>query len=279
MAESRLPVFPSRMVLTALKDRTVAARTGHELLKKKSDAIKARLQKMLRQIVEVKRTCVKELSDSYFGFTEATWAAGQFSHIVVENVKEASFRVKGSVNNVAGVKLPIFERNDALVVRDKDLSMLGLSKGGQQISAARDRFTKTLNAFVELASLQTSLQTLDNALKITNRKVNALEFVIMPQLNNTVKYVISELDELEREDQYRIKKVKDIRTRQEEEELEEKKAAEIAAERALNEQGIVTRPLAPTVAVPQQNLLSSTQRTFAVDALLDDDDTPQQDEY
>lgn len=58
---------------------------------------------------------------------------------------------------------------------------------------------------------------------VTNRRVNALEFVIMPMLYNTIKYIISELDELEREDQYRIKKVKDLRSQQDEAE-----AAEIA---------------------------------------------------
>lgn len=67
----------------------------------------------------------------------------------------------------------------------------------------RDSFTKTLDDLVQLASLQTSLKTLDDALKVTNRRVNALEFVIMPQLYNTIKYVLSELDEMEREDQYR----------------------------------------------------------------------------
>jgi len=66
-------------------------------------------------------------------------------------------------------------------------------------------------------------------LKVTNRRVNALEFVIMPQLNNTIKYIISELDEMEREDQYRIKKVKDIRTRLDDEEQAENDKIELAA--------------------------------------------------
>jgi len=73
-------------------------------------------------------------------------------------------------------------------------------------------FTKTLDDLVLLASLQTSLRTLDEALKITNRRVNALEFVVIPKLENTITYIKSELDELEREDTYRIKKVKDLRS-------------------------------------------------------------------
>ncbi len=68
-----------------------------------------------------------------------------------------------------------------------------------------------LDDLVKLCTLQTSMQMLDAALRVTNRRVNALEFVICPQLENTIAYVISELDELEREDTYRIKKVKDMR--------------------------------------------------------------------
>jgi V-type H+-transporting ATPase subunit D len=98
--------------------------------------------------------------------------------------------------------------------------MVGLSKGGQSVSKTRESFSKTLDDLVQLASLQTSLKTLDEALKVTNRRVNALEFVIMPQLGNTIRYIMAELDELEREDQFRIKKVKDIMSKIEEDRLE-----------------------------------------------------------
>ena len=63
-----------------------------------------------------------------------------------------------------------------------------------------------------VASLQTSFMTLDNALKVTNRRVNALEHVVVPRLNNTVKYILKELDEMEREEFFRLKKV--VKTKQ-----------------------------------------------------------------
>jgi len=89
---------------------------------------------------------------------------------------------------------------------------LGIARGGKEVQACREKFLSTLEALVQLASLQTSLKVLDEALKITNRRVNALEFVVMPKLENTIKYIKSELDEQEREDTYRIKKVKDLRS-------------------------------------------------------------------
>lgn len=218
MAEQRLNVFPSRMVLTAIKERYSAAKTGHDLLKRKSDAIKVNLNNILKKILVTKRRVGVSIKESFFSFTEAHWAAGDFNNIVIENTKEASYRIRTKINNVAGVKLPVFDR--AIGTNTGKDAMVGLSKGGQSVSKSRESFSKTLDDLVQLAGLQTSLKTLDEALKVTNRRVNALEFVIMPQLTNTITYIMAELDELEREDQFRIKKVKDIMSKIEEERLE-----------------------------------------------------------
>jgi len=212
-SDNRLAVFPSRMVLISIKERAVAAKTGHNLLKKKSDAIKFQLNSILKKILVLKRRVGVSMRDSAFSHTEAQWAAGNFNSVVIGNTRDATYRLKASINNIAGVKLPVFSRLEALSSRPDP--MLGLSRGARQVVKCREQFVKTLEDLVQLASLQTSLKTLDEALKITNRRVNALEFVVMPKLENTQKYIISELDELEREDTYRIKKVKDLRSQQE----------------------------------------------------------------
>jgi V-type H+-transporting ATPase subunit D len=212
MTEKRLAVFPSRMVLQGIKERSVAARTGHDLLKRKSDAIKLNLNNRLKEILIVKRRVGDAMRKSAFSHTEATWAAGEFNHTVIESTKDASFRVRATVVNVAGVKLPSFEKAKDDAHRSE--AMFGLSRGGEQVAKCRNMFLQTIEDLIKLASLQTSVKALDEALKVTNRRVNALEFVIMPVLANTITYINSELDELEREDNYRIKKVKDIRAKQ-----------------------------------------------------------------
>jgi len=209
----RLNVFPSRMTLTALKERMAAAKTGHSLLKRKSDAIKANLNHILKEILELKRKLFKVLMrDAAFSHTEAQYYAGPFNSQVIEATKDATFRLKTSIKNVAGVKLPVFRKHD----EDRSAaSNIALSSGGRYVVKCREAFSAALVDMVTLATKQTHLKTLDEALKITNRRVNALEFVIVPLLENTVKYIISELDEQEREDNYRIKKVKDLRVREE----------------------------------------------------------------
>ena len=275
MAEQRLNVFPSRMVLTGIKERLSAAKTGWDLLKRKSDAIKVNLNNILKKILVTKRRVGVSLKESAFAHTEAQWAAGDFNNQVIENTSEATYRIRTKVNNVAGVKLPVFDRA-ATYTTSKDI-LVGLSKGGQAVNKCRESYLKTLDDCVQLASLQTSLKTLDEALKVTNRRVNALEFVVMPQLNNTVKYIISELDELEREDQYRIKKVKDIRTQQDE--IEQ---AEYETEQARIKAEVEARGGAPVAGAAQQvnggggkkgkkgkEKSAIQQEQYAVDALMD----------
>ncbi len=85
--------------------------------------------------------------------------------------------------------------------------LTGLGRGGQAVGAARRSFLGAVGLLVELASLQTAFITLDAAIKATNRRVNALDNVVVPRLENTIAYIRGELDELEREEFFRLKKV------------------------------------------------------------------------
>ncbi|CAN7135079.1 unnamed protein product [Brassica rapa subsp. narinosa] len=78
----------------------------------------------------------------------------------------------------------------------------------------QERLNRAIEVLVELASLQTSFLTLDEAIKTTNRRVNALENVVKPKIENTISYIKGELDELEREDFFRLKKIQGYKRRE-----------------------------------------------------------------
>lgn len=88
----------------------------------------------------------------------------------------------------AGVKIPKFEQLHTGGEGTK-LSLTGLGSGGQQIQTCRKAFINSIELLVQLASLQTAFLTLDVAIKTTNRRVNALDNVVRPKLENTISYI------------------------------------------------------------------------------------------
>jgi len=139
-----------------------------------------------------------------FSLAEVTYATGDISYLVQEQAKTATFRVKAKQENVSGVVLPAFEVDR---VAGTDFNLTGLGRGGQQVLRSKEVYAKAVETLVELASLQTAFTILDEVIRATNRRVNAIEHVVIPRLENTVKYILSELDEMDREEFFRLKKV------------------------------------------------------------------------
>lgn len=136
-----------------------------------------------------------------FALAEVKYAAGDIKPTVIENATTSTTKVLLHVDNVAGVKVPVFTADTQ--GHDASTELIGMAKGGQQIVKAREAFSKAVEVLVKLATLQTSFITLDEAVKVTNRRVNALDCVVVPRLAATVAYINSELDELEREEFFR----------------------------------------------------------------------------
>ena len=105
-------------------------------------------------------------------------------------------RVRAFTDNVAGVKLPRFEHR-LVGVENAKAEMTGLGSGGKQLQNCKKAYLEAVELLVELAGLQTAFITLDIAIKTTSRRVNALENVVTPRLENTVQYIKGELDELD----------------------------------------------------------------------------------
>lgn len=160
-----------------------------------------------------------------FSLAEVTYATGDISYLVQEQAKSASFRVRAKQENVSGVVLPAFEvdrvagsgtsllllhftvapfiLNPTLNFCSTDFNLTGLGRGGQQVLRSKEVYAKAVETLVELASLQTAFTILDEVIRQTNRRVNAIEHVVIPKLDNTIRYIMSELDEMDREEFFR----------------------------------------------------------------------------
>uniref|UniRef100_A0A4W2D8Y4 V-type proton ATPase subunit D n=1 Tax=Bos indicus x Bos taurus TaxID=30522 RepID=A0A4W2D8Y4_BOBOX len=208
--KDRIEIFPSRMAQTIMKARLKGAQTGRNLLKKKSDALTLRFRQILKKIIETKMLMGEVMREAAFSLAEAKFTAGDFSTTVIQNVNKAQVKIRAKKDNVAGYELT------------------GLARGGEQLAKLKRNYAKAVELLVELASLQTSFVTLDEAIKITNRRVNAIEHVIIPRIERTLAYIITELDEREREEFYRLKKIqekKKILKEKSDKDLEQRRAA------------------------------------------------------
>merc|ERR1719326_2409936 len=126
---------------------------------------------------------------------KATWASGNVSSSIMEKVKKPSAMLKANSENVAGVFLPRFQLNvDS--AKDSPFTTFGVGAGGKVVATARETHSDTLVVLIKMASLQTS-----------SRRVNALEFVVMPRMEDIIAYIKTEMDEMEREEFFRVKKV------------------------------------------------------------------------
>uniref|UniRef100_A0A671K4U0 V-type proton ATPase subunit D n=1 Tax=Sinocyclocheilus anshuiensis TaxID=1608454 RepID=A0A671K4U0_9TELE len=200
--KDRIDVFPSRMAQTIMKARLKGAQTGRNLLKKKADALSMRFRQILRKIIELFINMMHHRTNLAPGLTKFC----PISTTVIQNVNKAQVKVRAKKDNVAGVTLPVFEHYQE---GGDSYELTGLARGGEQLSRLKRNYAKAVELLVELASLQTSFVTLDEAIKITNRRVNAIEHVIIPRIERTLTYIITELDEREREEFYRLKKIQE----------------------------------------------------------------------
>lgn len=207
-AGNREQVFPTRMTLGTMKLKLKGAQQGHSLLKRKSEALTKRFREITQRIDDSKRKMGRVMQTAAFSLAEVQYATGDnISYQVQESVQNARIQVRSKQENVSGVYLPSFSSH---INEDiNDFKLTGLGRGGQQVQRAKQVYTKVVEALIELASLQTAFIILDEVIKVTNRRVNAIEHVIIPRTENTISYINSELDELDREEFYRLKKVQE----------------------------------------------------------------------
>jgi len=227
--KDRYNIFPSRMAQTLMKARLKGAQTGHNLLKKKADALSIRFRSILKKIIDTKMLMGDVMKTASFSLAEAKFAmTGDFTQVVIQSVSKAQIKIRTKRDNVAGVILPSFESfNDGGDV----FELTGLGRGGTQLQKLKRNYSEAIKTLIELATLQTSFVILDDVIKITNRRVNAIEHVIIPKISRTITYITSELDEMEREEFYRLKKVQE--KKKQARALQEKKRKELIESGAL----------------------------------------------
>ena len=205
MLDKRMPVFPTRMSLTVTETKLRSAERGHDLLKKKSDALQIRYLRISKVIRERREQAYSALRHAYISMSHAEYLGGNLA-FYANSCRKSPVFVQACTEQASGVTLPKLS-----LLRANTKPVISLGKSGMTIMKCREGFIQALELLVELCALENSLKILESVFNSTNRRVNSLEFILIPTYRNTQQYIISELDEREREDFYRLKKIQNLK--------------------------------------------------------------------
>ena len=205
-----MSIVPSQMALLQSKGKLKSANKGKDLLKRKADALKVQFLQVTKNLIELKKDLGSNFNKSLIFLEKANFStsSGDVSRIVDENVRSrADVKLTLKTKPVAGVTLPQFGIRNIEEEKYGESQILGITGGGQTLNITKKHFYEFLKKIVEIATLQTSYLAIDECLKITNRRVNALEYIVVPRIEYTIKYIVTELDERAKEEKFKIKKV------------------------------------------------------------------------
>ena len=202
---ARINVNPNRMELSKLKKRLVVARRGHKLLKDKQDAlIKAFLRssdlgKALREKVEA------ELQECYgtFAFSRAQTTPEILEQALIFPGARCTLSV--AWRNVMSVMVPKYD-----VKQEGNPVNYGFASVPLLLDVALEQFSKLILRLLELAAEEKAIRLMAGEIERTRRRVNALEYVMIPNLQETIRYISMKLDEQERSTLSRLMKIKEI---------------------------------------------------------------------
>ena len=203
---ARLNVNPTRMELKKLKARLSTAVRGHKLLKDKSDEMVRRFSLLIRENKRLRDEVEKELSETLRQFSVARSVTPKYRAEAAFLMPSVEVRAECGIKSVMGVEVP-----DISLVNEKRAE--GLPYAFPEITSEADysvaKAAALLPKMVALAQTEKTVRMLSDEIERNKRRVNALEYVMIPQLEETIKYIKSKLDENERAAVIRLMKVKD----------------------------------------------------------------------
>ena len=213
-------VIPTRMELTRLKKKLKTAQRGHKLLKDKRDELMKQFMETVRDLRKLRREVEEELMRSHRSFTVA---AALMSGPALEQalfLPKQSVELTTETKNIMSVNVPVYHAR-MKTGSDTDIYPYGFAATSGELDTAVDALGKLLPKLLRLAEVEKSTQLMAEEIEKTRRRVNALEYVKIPQMQASIKYITMKLDENDRSTTTRLMKVKDMILK---EAMEEKRA-------------------------------------------------------
>ena len=202
-------INPTRMELTRLKGRLKTAVRGHKLLKDKRDELMKQFLVIVRKNRELRAKVEKGLERANAAFTVAS------ALMSPEMLEQSLMYPKQSVEldmkfkNIMSVNVPVYEFH----TRNEDPTEIypyGFAQTSGELDSALEALSQVFQDMLELAEVEKTMQLLAEDIEKTRRRVNALEYVMIPDFQQKIRYISMKLDENERGNITRLMKVKEM---------------------------------------------------------------------
>ena len=202
-------ITPTRMVLNQLKGRLKTARRGHKLLKDKRDELMRQFMDVVKQNKALRLRVEEGLTQAFASLQVAS------SIMSPEMLEQALLYPRQSVElgmyfkNIMSVNVPLYsfktKNNDPA-----EIYPYGFAQTSGELDDALDQLSRVFEDMLELAQVEKTMQLLAEEIEKTRRRVNALEYVMIPELEGNIKYISMKLEENENATKVRLLKVKEM---------------------------------------------------------------------
>ncbi|MEG0829275.1 MAG: V-type ATP synthase subunit D [Anaerovoracaceae bacterium] len=215
-----LQVNPTRMELSKLKKRLTTSMRGHKLLKDKRDDLMKKFLELIRSNMDLRKQLEERMAKVYQGFViaGATMEDAVLEEALMLPQRQVFTQVE--TKNVMSVNVPNFQFTDT-GQEGRDVYPYGFAFTSGELDASVNALQEVLPLMLKLAQAEKTAQLLAEEIEKTRRRVNALEYVQIPTLQETVKSITMKLDENERSNLARLMKIKDMMIAQQREASQE----------------------------------------------------------
>lgn len=217
---SIMRVNPTRMELTNLKKRLIVAKRGHKLLKDKQDELMRNFLDIIKETKKLRKSVENSIKEANKHFVIA-------NSIMQEEVLRTSMllpkkriKLKVSYKNIMNIKVPEFtcyneatdkeESFEENFEEDKDMLSYGYTFTSGELDKSISMLSTTFKSMIELAQKEKVIMILATDIEKTRRRVNALEHIMIPNIEDTIRSISMKLDENERSNTVRLMKIKDM---------------------------------------------------------------------
>ena len=221
-------INPTRMELTRLKGRLRTAQRGHKLLKDKRDELMKQFLDTVREVRSLRAEVEEELMTVHNSFTVASALMSSEALEQALLYPKQSVELTQTTQNIMSVNVPVYHFQTK-TKSDSDIYPYGFAATSGELDAAVDALGKVFQKMLKLAEIEKSAQLMAEEIEKTRRRVNALEYVMIPDTQDAIRYITMKLDENDRATTTRLMKVKDMLLK---EAIQERREADAQAVKA-----------------------------------------------